>query len=327
MRYIIFLAFLWAGFPGVAPVLAETTGVLDGTNGAREIFSLPAKPAALVGVASVGEPQVHFSGHLAKMYDADAVGDQVGSVLGDVLHNSGRFALTESEHPQYRCKVFVNNLEIQQAQSDSATGFQKLSSFVKKFQPGGNLSMLTNIDLSKSDLTLSVKCTVRLEFYNEATEQLVAGATGTVEEKGTTKSVALNVGGVSLVKRDLPGSQTLSPTNSFDLQCRLIGAAALRALVEVLPEVDQQLLHPSATAAVLPRAEEKEKAAIAPREPVALVPARGLTCPSCGKPVTINDRFCPSCGKPLPHFCPHCGKPVKVGDKFCPNCGQSLAEP
>jgi hypothetical protein len=50
----------------------------------------------------------------------------------------------------------------------------------------------------------------------------------------------------------------------------------------------------------------------------------GLSCPSCGKPRDVSDRFCWSCGAQLGRGCPDCGGPVQAEDRFCASCGARL---
>ena len=51
----------------------------------------------------------------------------------------------------------------------------------------------------------------------------------------------------------------------------------------------------------------------------------GLSCPSCGKPRDVSDRFCWSCGAQLGRGCPDCGGPLVHGEgcATCPICGYS----
>jgi hypothetical protein len=323
-RGLLFAMLCWLGTLATLDIFGAT-GLIDQTNDAPPVLTLPAKPQALKTVASLGQPQVHFSAHLEKMFDADALGSQMGAELGTILNNSGRFGLTEDEHPQYRCKILVNNLEIQQTQSGATNGLAKLGSFFQKLKPGGSLSMLTNVNLAQADLFLTVKCTVQMEFFNEATKFLVASATGMVDEKGSTKAVALQVAGVSLLKQNLPGSQSEMPTNTFDLQCRIMETAAFRALTNLMPSLDECLLHAPAMVGTAEQTEHMP-GRNASQEHVSTGSKAAAVCPYCGKPITDSDKFCPNCGKPILHFCPQCGKPVKIGDKFCPNCGKPLTQ-
>lgn len=60
----------------------------------------------------------------------------------------------------------------------------------------------------------------------------------------------------------------------------------------------------------------------------------GRTCPKCGNPAALEDRFCAGCGAPLSAApprqattalkCPACGHLHLAGDRFCPGCGQTL---
>jgi RNA polymerase subunit RPABC4/transcription elongation factor Spt4 len=258
---------------------------------------------------TIGRPAVQFSAQAQKAYDTDALGNQLGSTLADAFNGSGKYVVTEDPHPQFTCKVLVNDFEIQQQQSQTASGLSKISSFFKSLKPGGSMSLLTNVNLSESDLSLSVKCSVRLELYNEESRTMVSSATGTVTENGRTQTVALNVAGTDLFKQNLAGSsaQRLPPTNSFDLQTRVLDLAASRAYDALTPGGGHQAGEGTVSA-------HSTQAAA----------GGALVCPYCFKPISATDKFCPSCGKPILHFCPHCGKPVEVGAKFCPNCGRSL---
>jgi hypothetical protein len=51
-----------------------------------------------------------------------------------------------------------------------------------------------------------------------------------------------------------------------------------------------------------------------------------LSCPSCGRAVSGNDRFCPECGKGLAVFCCGCGRSVRKEFRVCPFCGTRLEE-
>ena len=66
---------------------------------------------------------------------------------------------------------------------------------------------------------------------------------------------------------------------------------------------------------------------------------RAIVCPTCGRPLSADDRFCTGCGAtilpparsvtlPMPpaRTCPHCGKTVQAEDLFCPQCGQPLPQ-
>jgi hypothetical protein len=258
---------------------------------------------------TIGRPAVQFSAQAQKAYDTEALGNQLTSTLADAFNGSGKYVVTEDPHPQFTCKVMVNDFEIQQQQKQSANGLSKISGFFKSFKPGGSMSLLTNVNLSESDLSLSVKCSVRLELYNEESKLMVSSATGTVTENGRTQTVALNVAGTDLFKQNLAGSsaEPLPPTNSFDLQTRVLELAASRAYDALTPDGGHQTGEGTVGAHLTEAA-----ASVA------------LVCPYCFKPISATDKFCPSCGKPILHFCPHCGKPVQVGAKFCPNCGKSL---
>jgi hypothetical protein len=85
-----------------------------------------------------------------------------------------------------------------------------------------------------------------------------------------------------------------------------------------------------------PRAESTTVAAT--QAPAARAVA-GMTCPSCGVPVTQADTFCPSCGTrlqaappamPTPvaaggsKVCNNCGTPNPSGFVFCKRCGNKL---
>ena len=50
-------------------------------------------------------------------------------------------------------------------------------------------------------------------------------------------------------------------------------------------------------------------------------------CPSCGAPVSKNQKFCTNCGYKLPTtmFCPNCGAEFKAGAKFCTQCGAKIS--
>lgn len=54
------------------------------------------------------------------------------------------------------------------------------------------------------------------------------------------------------------------------------------------------------------------------------------SCPSCGKPHQLGDRFCVRCGATLPQAaavgpaCPSCGTTVHEEDQFCAKCGHRL---
>jgi class 3 adenylate cyclase/tetratricopeptide (TPR) repeat protein len=48
------------------------------------------------------------------------------------------------------------------------------------------------------------------------------------------------------------------------------------------------------------------------------------TCPSCGAPVTADQRFCVACGSALGSHCPSCGAATQPGSRFCGRCGTRL---
>ena len=49
-----------------------------------------------------------------------------------------------------------------------------------------------------------------------------------------------------------------------------------------------------------------------------------VTCPGCGSPNALGQRFCVSCGSRLTAACPRCGAIVEASSRFCANCGAGL---
>jgi hypothetical protein len=51
---------------------------------------------------------------------------------------------------------------------------------------------------------------------------------------------------------------------------------------------------------------------------------QALTCPKCGSPNALGQRFCWNCGTTLTSSCPNCSAPMDPGSRFCGNCGAQL---
>lgn len=51
---------------------------------------------------------------------------------------------------------------------------------------------------------------------------------------------------------------------------------------------------------------------------------QGVTCPGCGSPNSLGQRFCVSCGSRLTAACPRCGAIVDTSSRFCTKCGAGL---
>ena len=49
-----------------------------------------------------------------------------------------------------------------------------------------------------------------------------------------------------------------------------------------------------------------------------------VSCPYCGAPINLGQRFCKACGVALNAGCPNCGAVINPGAKFCKNCGVSF---
>ncbi len=51
---------------------------------------------------------------------------------------------------------------------------------------------------------------------------------------------------------------------------------------------------------------------------------QAVTCPKCGSPNALGQRFCWNCGTTLASSCPNCSAPMDPGSRFCGNCGAQL---
>ncbi len=51
---------------------------------------------------------------------------------------------------------------------------------------------------------------------------------------------------------------------------------------------------------------------------------QSITCPKCGSPNALGQRFCWNCGTTLGTGCPNCGASLDPGARFCGNCGAQL---
>lgn len=49
-----------------------------------------------------------------------------------------------------------------------------------------------------------------------------------------------------------------------------------------------------------------------------------ITCPRCGQPNQMGQRYCWHCGNTLATGCPNCGAGLDPGSRFCGNCGAQL---
>jgi hypothetical protein len=107
----------------------------------------------------------------------------------------------------------------------------------------------------------------------------------------------------------------------FEAYLKQVAAEALRALDEWEKEVDRS------TGQVLEREVAARKATLSHGR---------QSCPACGSPAGLGDRFCAVCGanlavtpitataEPVAALCSHCGRSFKTGDRFCAGCGRPL---
>src|SRR5438876_11641406 len=58
-----------------------------------------------------------------------------------------------------------------------------------------------------------------------------------------------------------------------------------------------------------------------------MAPMDELSCPSCGAPTSLDQRFCGACGASVERTCPSCGARWAPSFRFCGSCGTPFGFP
>ena len=294
---------------------AEKTVVVQ-----QECFAFPAKSSEIIKATFlVGPPDITIDPGLAFKMGGLAINELVRAPIENLLHNSGRFRVSNKPGP-YSVSANLSDFSISQTSDKKNVAlnkfFKEIINKTAKIEADdplkGVLAAALDADWSKDELQMEVSCAVTIQLRDHE-GLLLAGQTAQVTRRGTTKNIRTELAGIQFstgaTREPLPLINA-PPGNlaGSQFQSRIIELATFQALLQLIPILDAKLAEGVIT-----------------RIPV---PAPGIS--QVANPGTARTEFSPDDNSARPvaftkaAFCSKCGTKAGEADNFCTKCGNKL---
>ena len=216
-------------------------------SAASGAFPFPPRANGLTNAPpTIGRPVISIPGDLLQKLGGSDVTNMVVSSIGDLLSESGRFTLTYRTNPMYGCLISLSDLQI--SQHDKTSGMNGSGFFGGLFTNLVKVNLNgkpTQVDWSKDNSKLSVRCSVSMNIVDSQTKDVLAGNEGDVIRNDTTKNINMELAGLTANN----GETNNLTTNTVNFENRLIRLASYYALTNMLTQIDRQELYLPSTPA------------------------------------------------------------------------------
>jgi hypothetical protein len=270
----------------------------------RETLAFPARPVGINSSFLVGPPEITIDTGLASKLGGVAITELVRAPIENLLHNSGRFRVSNKPGP-YLVSAKLSNLSISQItdKKKAAIGqvFKNVLAKTGKFDGSPILDAALEADLSKDELQMTIQCAVSVQIRDQD-GILLAGQTGEVVRKDTTRNIKAELAGIQFssgATREPVSNSNDAATQLVQFQSRVIELATFEALLLLLPDLDAKLAAGlTATSAASPETGPAETNPKAPSTEAPTAPS-AIFCPKCGGKAEGDANFCTKCGTKL----------------------------
>ena len=285
----------------------------------QECFVFPAKsPEIIKATFLIGPPDISIDPTIALKMGGLALNELVRAPIENLLHNSGRFRVSNKPGP-YSISANLSNFTISQTsdKKNAAVGklFKEIIARTAKIEAGspleGVLGAALDADWSQDELQMAVSCAVTIQLRDHE-GVLIAGETAKVTRSNTTKNIKTELAGIQFSTGATHEPLSLVNGTSGNLagsqfQSRIIELATFQALRQLIPFLDAKLNEGVITS--IP------------------VPAPGIS--QVANPGTVRTEFLPDDNaRPIAStkatFCSKCGTKAGEADNFCTKCGNKL---
>jgi hypothetical protein len=279
------------------------------------VLDFPPRSSGSAAVFQVDSPTFTAEGTILQHLGGSSASSMMKGPFENLLQKSGRFQVLVGRPARYSARAAVSDFSIVQGSKKSGGGLgglaKTLGTLGVKLPTGADGENPFNLDWSKGEAKLTIRCATTVQVIDTQSGALVVGETGEVAKESTTKEMMVSFGGANWDS----GAEFTQSLVQF--QTKIIEMAIHQALLRMMPRLDQTLAsmtpeQATTQVAVVP----SPQPAVQPISPPPIVKVETPATPPAS-PTKAGGRA---------KFCSDCGNALAATGKFCAHCGTKIPD-